>query len=173
MILRDYSLPSFACSASSAGVPHYKPLIGGTRKLIVAARITNIAETHEISVDLHVDGGCEVAELVLCEEDIIALDLTPTGDVTDGVQFDGSEVQVAEYERVVVELETDDGQVWRVSMHPAVMLTPASATSESTEITGVNATIDRSRLLGYGGVTRLGLKQDFVHHKLVKVVRRI
>eukprot|EP01033_Poteriospumella_lacustris_P012604 gene12604-gene13480 len=150
------------------------PLLGGVRKLIVAARIKNKAETHEINVDLHVDGGCGVAELVLCEEDIIALDLAPTGIVTYCVQFDGSEVRVAEYERVVLELHADDGQVWRSSMQPAVLSTPpASASSASTEIAGVPATIDQSRLLGYEGVTRLGLKQDFVHLKLVKVLRRI
>lgn len=120
--LRDYCLPSFACSAASPGVPHYKPLIGGTHKLVVAAKITNKAETHEINVDLHVDGGCEVAELVLCEEDNKALDLVATGNVTCGVQFDGSEVQVEEYERVIVKMETDDGQVWRSSMLPAVLL---------------------------------------------------
>lgn len=141
--------------------------------MIVSARITNKNDdSREVTVDLHVDGGCEVADLVLREEDVNALNLTPTGDEVQGVQFDGSIVTVAEYERVVVELETDDGQTWRATMYPSLLINPPSVGADS-EQAGVPATIDQSRLLGYGGVTRLGLKQDFVHHKLVKILRRI
>ena len=54
---------------------HYETIIGGTRKLVVNAVITNKQSGECIEVPLHVDGGCEVAELVLLPEDILALNL--------------------------------------------------------------------------------------------------
>lgn len=152
--------------------------MGGTRKLVVNAIITNKKSGESIEVPLHVDGGCEVAELVLLQKDVVALNIsTDNTMLTEGVQADGSFVVVTEYERVLVELQTDTGDVWSASLEAAVISAPPPATtsevSSSTVLTGVPGVDDTSRLLGYGGLNRFGLKQDFIQHKLVKVIRKV
>jgi len=155
-------------------VNHYETIIGGTRKLVVNAVITNKQSGECIEVPLHVDGGCEVAELVLLPEDILALNLCGEPLMSNGRQADGSVVLIAEYERVLVELQTDTSEVWGASLNASTVSAPLATNSElaSPIIHGVPGFDDTSRLLGYGGLTRIGVKQDFRHHKLVKVLRK-
>lgn len=100
----------------------------------------------------------------------MALRLNPTGKTLTGEQIDGSIVQAIEYERVLIELTPESNEVWATSVHPVVLTAPNMETNAAP---GVLAVIDTSRLLGHGGIYRLGLKQEFVQCKLVKVLRRI
>ena len=151
---------------------HFENIIGGIHKLIVNAVITNKDSGERIKVPLHVDGGCEVAELVLLEEDILALNLRCEPSLSNARQSDGSVVVIAEYDKVLVELQTDTGEVWGASLNASTVRAPPLATnSESASpIIGVSGVDDTSRLLGYGGISRLGVRQDFRQHKLVKVL---
>lgn len=139
------------------------------------ATISNKKTDVEINVPLHIDGGCEVAGLVLLQEDIEALGLVADTDyeIRTAEQADGSVITLQEYERVLIELAPDTGPVWATSLVPAVIQNPH--TEEGSEaVTGVPIVGDVvHRLLGYEGLMRLGLKQDFVRHKLIKVLRRI
>ena len=156
---------------------HYQPLpTGGTQKLVVNATIRSKSnDTLSITTLLPVDGGCEVAELVLLPNDIRSLGLAPTGDVGHGLLADGGTAIFVEHGRVLLTLTFDDGSVVEASMFPMTIqpsLASASSETASSPIHGVAADIDTQRILGYGGLTRLSLKQDYKHHKLVKVVRR-
>ena len=92
-------------------------------------------------------------------------------------------ITLQEYERVLIELAPDTGPVWATSLVPAVIQNLHTEGSEavtgahtegSETVTGVPIVGDVvHRLLGYEGLVRLGLKQDFVRHKLIKVLRRI
>jgi len=147
----------------------YKPLpTGGALRLVVKAEL-------RIITTLHVDGGCEVAELVLLAGDIHSLGLSPTGDTGQCLLADGGTATFVEYERVLLTLTSDDGSVVEASMHPMVIEPSIDSSSSETAtppLPGVSGNIDAQRILGYGGLTRLSLKQDFKHHKLVRVVRR-
>ena len=156
---------------------HYQALpTGGTQKLVVNATIQSRSDNElRITTSLHVDGGCEVAELVLLPQDISSLGLTATGDIGHGLLADGGTADFVEYERVLLTLTFDDGTVREATMVPTtIQPSPASSSSETTgpPVHGVNANIDTQRILGYGGLTRLSLKQDYKHHMLIKVVRR-
>jgi hypothetical protein len=138
------------------------------------ATISNKKTGVEINVPLHIDGGCEVAGLVLLQEDIEALGLVADTDygIRTAEQADGSVITLQEYERVLIELAPDTGPVWATSLVPAVIQNPHTEGSEA--VTGVPIVGDVvHRLLGYEGLRRLGLKQDFVRQKLIKVLRRI
>ena len=155
------------------GVPHYQTLIGGTRKLVVNATIRNRSnDEFSIEVPLHVDGGCEIADLVLLHSDMVSLGLDKSGEVGIGEQVDGSMVAFQEYQPVVISLQTDNGQTWSATLYPSsVLIQPPS--EGAVEVPGVVGSDDTSRLLGYGGLNRLKLKQDFIHHKLIKAIRRV
>jgi len=155
-------------------VNHYMTIVGGTRKLVVNAVITNKRSGESITVPLHVD-SCEVEELVLLPEDIVALNLSAKPSISPGVQFDGSTVSLAEYENVLIELQTDTSEVWRTSLKASVVSEPLATNSKVPIplLHGVPGVVDTSRLLGYNGLQRLGIKQDFRHNKLVKVLRKI
>jgi hypothetical protein len=152
-------------------------IAGGTRKLVVNAVIINIQSGESIEVPLHVDGGCEVAELVLLPEDILALNFSSEPFSTiQACQADGSTILITEYAtKVLVELRTDTSEVWTASLEASVVNAPLVTNSElpSPELHGVPGVDDTSRLLGYGGLNRFGLKQDFYQHKLVKVLRKL
>jgi hypothetical protein len=149
------------------------PFIGAT-KLIVHVRISTktLENEKEIEVPLLVDSGCEVADLVLLAEDVDTLGISPTLEPPSRArQIDGSVVLVQSYQRVLLEMKTEDGNVWRVSLEPSVL----AATVDETKsyASGVPAEAITTRVLGFGGLHKLQLKQDFVHHKLVQVIMRI
>jgi hypothetical protein len=154
------------------GIPHVLPLpfSGATRKLVIKATISHKQSEVSIDVQLHVDGGCEAFELVLLPDDVAALGILPTGESGQEIQPDGSLITMAEYERVFVELEHLDGTTESASLFPFVQ----TGTEPAATITvhDVPAETHVTRLLGYGGLTRFGLKQDFVGHKLVHYLKR-
>jgi hypothetical protein len=159
----------------SDGILHAYPLppSGATRKLVINATITNIQTEQSIQVQLHVDGGCEAFELVLLSEDVDRLNITPTGDTENGVQQDGSVLSLAEYERVRVELLHSDGTEETAKLVPVVNMQNHVSPEQSSAAHVVPASdAPIQRLLGYGGLTRFGLKQDFVGHKLVHFLKR-
>ena len=128
----------------------------------------------EIEVTLHCDGGCEASDLVLHPNDVRSLDLTPTGDVLKARQVDGSIVHMIEYDRVLIRITFSDGVVVtaKVDVHiPSV--TPTGSTSPSPDGQHVvEAPLDTDRILGYGGLTRLSLKQDFKQNN-IEIFRNI
>jgi hypothetical protein len=147
------------------------PSSGATRKLVINASIYNRVTDARINVQLHDDVGCEAFDLVLLLEDVGALDIAPTGDSAQDVQSDGSVISLNEYSRVRVELEHLDGTTEVASLEPYVQA--RFTESEATAIGHVvPAEAPFQRLLGYGGLTRFGLKQDFVGHKLVYYMKR-
>jgi hypothetical protein len=122
---------------------------------------------------LHVDGGCEAFELVLLPDDVEALGISPTGEIEQGVQQDGSVLSLHEYARVAVELTHSDGSVEMASLFPVLQFPPPLPAAQSATVRDIPAhEVPISRLLGYGGLTRFGLKQDFVGHKLVHYLKR-
>jgi hypothetical protein len=165
-------LISDGAAVQPGGVPHYRSLLTGTQKLIVNATISNrLNDEYSFEVPLHVDGSCEIADLVLLQSDIVSLGLETVGEVGVGVQVDGSIVYYQEYERVVISLQADNGQTWSATLNTSVVLIEPPSEG-AVEVPGVVGSDDTSRLLGYGGLNRLKLKQDFFHHKLIKAIRK-
>lgn len=140
---------------------------GGIRKLVLSAILCNGDESREISIRLYVDGGCGAAELVLQPEDIASLNLAAEGLPMADTQ---SKVTLQRYEQVTVKFETQIGETWRAILTP-VCIVPVETAAD--DVHGVTGEEDTSRLLGYCGLHRMGLKQDFAHHRLIKVLRRI
>ena len=121
---------------------------------------------------MHVDGGCEAFDLVLLQEDVVALGIAATGEIVSGVQQDGSLLQLPEYERVFVELQHLDGSVESATLIPVAQAQPVEEVLIAGDHTIPAEVLPTHRLLGYGGLTRFGLKQDFVGHKLVHFIMR-
>ena len=152
-------------------VGHYRPVINA-RKLVVNAQISNRQDDSLfINIQLHVDDGCEPAEILLQPADAITLGLEPEGLPTTAVQADGTEIRLQEYGRVVVEMITDTADVWRATLTPMIIL--ENEEQDGAVNHGVPGVDDTSRLLGYGGLNRFGVKQDFYNHRLIKSLRRL
>ncbi len=100
------------------------------------------------------------------------LGIIATGEQREDYLVDGSVVQFAEYNRIHIALSFDDGTIVTAKVDPVVcVIPPTSGPAVGTH--GIPVTEENSRLLGYGAMTRLGLKQDFKMHKLVKYIARV
>jgi len=145
--------------------------------LIVNAVVKNMRSGEAIEIPLHIDGGCDIAKLLLLPDDIISLNLSRKPFITDGIKVDGNKISLAEYEQqVVVELKTDAGEVWSSSIKPSVLGVPLTRNSEVLSIPvvdGVSVVDENCRILGIGGLIQLGVKYDILLHKLVRAHYKI
>ena len=152
-------------------------------KLIVDVTVTNMRTNVSINIKALVDGGCEVAYLVLVEEDRVSLGLQRTGS-KGGTQGDGSAITVNMYEPVIVSFAMSDGSELTTShIYPGI-LNDNRPEAVDTSVGGnkrrradskvfIDAIARHDRVIGYGLLHLLQLKQDFANHRLHKVSFRL
>lgn len=114
-----------------------------------------------INIVALVDGGCNASDLVLTDVDAkeLGLNFLSRSEVREA---DGSFIKVDFYSLVRLIITYPSGDKGIVTLDPVVL--PYSTTDE---VGG-----HRGRIIGYNALSRLGVKQDFVKHQLIRVIRR-
>ncbi len=121
----------------------------------------------EINVTALVDGGCEGAELVLLDEDVAQLGIPIVDTAQVGtVDMNAPPIKVKVYEDVIITIRFSDGSFAHANVSPIVMPSPVADAQVGVVVSG-------KRLAGYGAMFKLGVKQDFKSHKLVRLVRKL
>ncbi len=116
-----------------------------------------------ISAIVVVDGGF-TEDLILQQSDIVKLQVgNPTSCITMSMA-NGSVVSYNIYPPVTMTLTLTDGTFVQANLIPQVLVRPPDE----------EPMVEREeRLVGYNGMFKLGLKQDFRNHKLVRRTRRV
>lgn len=142
-----------------------------SEQLVVRADIINMKNGQAINVPMLVDCGCEGADIVLVPDDItrLGLDRSIKHPEQSIIQPDGSLVMMQFFQEVTVTLSFNDGSTVSGDAHPQVFPPREEIGPDDTSVVPA---LDE-RIIGYSVLRRMGLKQDFKKHCLIRAIRRI
>jgi predicted aspartyl protease len=134
-----------------------------TNEMVCQATLTN--GSISVSRVVVVDGGF-TEDLILQPSDIEDLQLGPPLSRMSSELADRSLVYYDVYAPLTLTLALTDGSSVSCEMTPQVLVRPP----DEVPVVEVESA---ERLVGYNGMFKLGLKQDFRNHRLVRRTRRV